>query len=127
MSPMQRTLKYYRAMGYTRGIVEHWNPFARIRQDLFGFIDIVVLAPGMIIGAQACAGASHSARRTKILVSPLSREWLEAGGKIVVISWAKRKVVKGGKKEVWQCREEGITFEDLDRESKKLQLRDSRA
>ena len=39
ITPTQRTLKHMRERGYTCQVVEHWNPFARIRQDLYGFID----------------------------------------------------------------------------------------
>jgi hypothetical protein len=38
-SPTQLSLKKLREEGYTVAVVEHWNSFARIRQDLFGFID----------------------------------------------------------------------------------------
>ena len=42
-SPTQLSLKKLREEGYTVAVVEHWNSFARIRQDLFGFIDLLAL------------------------------------------------------------------------------------
>ena len=43
--PTQRTLARLRQEGALEvAIVEHWNPHARIRQDLFGFIDILAIA-----------------------------------------------------------------------------------
>ena len=40
-SPMQRSLKHLRDAGWTCAIVEHWNLHAKIRQDLFGFGELV--------------------------------------------------------------------------------------
>lgn len=45
MSPTQRSLKYLRDRGYFAGIVEKWNPWVKIRQDLFGWVDIVSTHP----------------------------------------------------------------------------------
>ena len=42
-SPTQLSLKKLREEGYIVAVVEHWNSFARIRQDLFGFIDLLAL------------------------------------------------------------------------------------
>jgi hypothetical protein len=36
MSPTQRSLAHLRRLGYQARVVERWNPFARVRQDLFG-------------------------------------------------------------------------------------------
>lgn len=46
LSPTQRSLAYMRETGYFAEVTEHWNPHARIRQDLFGFIDIVCVPIG---------------------------------------------------------------------------------
>jgi len=88
-------------------VVERWNSFARIRQDLFNFIDIVCLGE-KIIGIQATSGSNHSRRREKILAEPKHKLWLEAGGKIVLASWSKYKVKRGGKAVHWMIREEWI-------------------
>jgi hypothetical protein len=55
MSPTQRTLAECRKRGWVCQVVEKWNPHARIRQDLFGCIDIVALVPGTeAIGGLCC-------------------------------------------------------------------------
>lgn len=56
-SPTQRSLKYMRAAGYLCQVVEKWNPHARVRQDLFGFIDILCVKGEDIVGIQACSSA----------------------------------------------------------------------
>lgn len=53
-SPTQRALEYFRKQGWHAGVTEKWNPYAGpmrdgkpvgIRQDLFGFVDLVLIAP----------------------------------------------------------------------------------
>jgi hypothetical protein len=106
-SPTQRTLARLKELGFTAGIVEKWNQYARVRQDLFNFIDIVAIHPDSgIIGIQACAGGSHSARRAKILAEPKFLEWCKAGGRVEVWSWAKQGA--RGKRKTWTLRREEL-------------------
>lgn len=114
MSPTQRTLKYLRSRGDVAAITEHWNPFAKIRQDLLGFIDLLAISQRNLIGIQTTSGANHNARKNKILASPLSRLWLETGNAIEVWSWSKKKVKRGGKALQWVVKIEPITLENYD-------------
>lgn len=107
VSPTQRTLQECRRRGWTAQVVERWNPHARIRQDLFGCIDIVAITPSGILGIQACAGSSHSTRMAKVIATPTTKLWLEAGARLEVWSWAKRGA--RGKAKRWTLREEGVT------------------
>lgn len=104
-------LKDLRAQGYTAQIVERWNQFAKVRQDLFGVIDILAIKPGEILGVQATSGVNHNARRTKSLASENLKLWLTAGGKYAVWSYAKRG--ERGKRKLWTRREEEIRLEDF--------------
>lgn len=114
MSPTQRTLKHLRDAGYTVAVVERWNQYAKIRQDLFGIIDLIAISPiAGIVGIQACAGASHAARRAKSIAEPRLRTWLQAGGKFEVFSWSKTGA--RGKRKTWTPRCESIRYEDLDK------------
>ena len=106
MTPTQRTLAECRKRGWIAQVVERWNPHARIRQDLFGCIDIVALTPEGILGIQACAGSSHAARMTKALGEERMHRWRIAGGKFQVWSWSKRGA--RGKRKVWTLREEAV-------------------
>ena len=49
MSPTQRSLAHLKALGYQARVVEKWNPFAKVRQDLFGG-DVLALKPGSPVG-----------------------------------------------------------------------------
>jgi hypothetical protein len=111
-SPTSRTLERLRSDGWTAQVVEKWNPHARIRQDLFNVIDIVAIKAGhKILGVQACAGASHAARRTKSLAEPKLFTWLAAGGTFEIWSWAKRG--PRGERKVWTLRVEPIVGTDM--------------
>lgn len=115
MTPTQRTLKRMRDNGRTCAIVEKWNMHARIRQDMFGWCDIVALDQQRgIVGVQCCAGASFAARRAKILgeCRELASKWLQCGGRIEL--WAWRKVGERGKRKLWSPRVEEITLADVE-------------
>ena len=107
-SPTQRTLAHCRKAQWTAQVVEKWNPHARIRQDLFGCIDIVVLHGG-ILGIQACAGSSHSARTKKALAEPRLKTWVLSGGMFEVWSWAKRG--PRGKAKRWTLRRTSVELD----------------
>jgi hypothetical protein len=85
ISPTQQALKHYRGLGYTLAITERWNPFAKIRQDLFGFIDLVAMKAGEpILAIQATSASNVSARVNKIRGLPAHLIWLKTGARIVV-------------------------------------------
>jgi len=103
MSPTARTLKELRDNGWTAEVVERWNPYARIRQDLFNVIDIVAIKPGCgIMGVQATSGGNVSARVKKAEAEPKLAAWLNSGGRFSVCGWAKRGP-RGGRK-TWEPR-----------------------
>ena len=106
MSPTQRSLKELRRLGYTVQVVERWNPFAHIRQDLFGFIDILAIRPGEILGVQATSAANHASRVTKSSQHGNFRPWRSAGGLFEVWSW--RQGGPRGKRKTWMLRREVI-------------------
>ena len=107
-SPTQRTLKLLRAQGWTVQIVERWNPFAKIRQDLFGGIDLVALKPGVCLGVQCTSATNHSARVAKLRAEPKLAAWVASGCRLEVISWG----LKGerGKRKTWQERRETVEY-----------------
>ena len=107
-SPTQRTLSLCKRHGWTCQVVERWNSFARVRQDLFGFIDLVAMDGKTIIGIQATSGSNVSARLRKIAENPKSAEWLQSGARLFVHGW--RKIAKTRR---WECREIEVTAELL--------------
>jgi len=90
-SPTQRTLAHLRAAGYPLvQVVERWNPFAKVRQDLFGIIDVVAVCPD-IVGVQATSASNVAARIAKITESEALPILRKAGIRVLVHGWAKRK------------------------------------
>lgn len=112
ISPTMRTLAKLRADGWTCAIVERWNPHAMIRQDLYGFCDILAIKPGVgILAVQACAGASLAARRTKLYSEPRVRTWIASGGLVALHAW--RKHGKRGERKLWGVIDEPVTLDSL--------------
>lgn len=98
-SPTQLTLEKWRDRGYMCAIVEKWNPHARVRQDLFGFVDVLAVGNGETIGIQTTDYTSVSKRIRKIEDDPETvRELRKAGWRIIIEGWRKPQ-------HRWKCRE----------------------
>ena len=90
MSPTQRTLKWLRDAGYLCEVVERWNPHAKIRQDLFGAIDIVASSPECpILGVQCTSDSNFAARLKKLRDSDKVQQLVKNGWDIFVVGWKK--------------------------------------
>lgn len=114
-SPTTLTLKFLRAQGFLCQKVEYWNAFAHRRVDLYGIADICACCVDSgILLVQACAATDHAKRRAKCLNSDTLPQWLRAGGRFQVISWAKRKEMRHHTRKVWVPRSEELTLESLD-------------
>ena len=102
ISPTQLTLKHLRGQGYMAAVVEHWNPHARIRQDLFGIIDVLAVGvgdgDGITVGVQSTSLANLSSRIKKMAASDSIAELRKAGWMILAHGWKK----VGGR---WQLKE----------------------
>ena len=88
LTPTQRTLAYLREQGYLCAIVEKWNPHVKIRQDLFGFIDILAIKKNETLAVQ-CTSTGVAARVKKIQESEYLSRVREAGWKILIVGWSK--------------------------------------
>lgn len=106
MSPTQRSLAHLKQLGYQAKVVEKWNPFAKIRQDLFG-ADLLALKVGEpVLVVQATTGSNHAARRTKLEAAGFIQLWKGAGAVLEVWSWA--KLGPRGSRKTWTLRREGL-------------------
>ena len=109
-SPTRRSLVWCRDNGLVAGVVEKWNPHAKIRQDLFGWIDLIVLDGHVTIGVQATSTSNMAAREHKIRedrAEALSA-WLESPLRTAEVwGWAKRG--PRGKRKVWTLKRTEIT------------------
>jgi carbonic anhydrase len=89
MSPTQLTLRHLREQGYVAEVTEHWNSHASIRQDLFGFVDVLAIKPGETLAVQTTSVTNVSARIKKIAESPYIGAARDAGWTIRVHGWSK--------------------------------------
>ncbi len=97
-SPTSRTLERLRADGWTAAVVEKWNPHARVRNDLFGFVDVLALRDGVTLAVQATSGSNAAARVKKIAEAEHLAAVRAAGWRIEVWGW--RKLANGR----WEAR-----------------------
>ena len=103
LSPTQLTLRKWRKAGYIAAVVEKWNPHARIRQDLFGCIDVIAVGNGETVGIQSTSDRNLAARVRKIEDLPETVARLREGGwRVVVEGWKK-------KSNRWQSREVDVS------------------
>lgn len=112
-SATARCLVDLRKMGFLAGVVEKWNPHVRIRQDLFGCIDIIAARAGIgVLGINATAGdGNHTKHIAKAIAEPRLRAWLIAGGRYEVWTYLKRG--DAGKRKLYTLRREEIKLEHL--------------
>lgn len=89
-SPTKLSLDELRKRGCVAAVVEHWNAWARIRSDLFGFIDVLALSPtGETIAVQACRRADVATRVNKIAEAEALAAVRRCGWRILVWGWDK--------------------------------------
>jgi hypothetical protein len=104
VSRTQRSLKKLRQENWTVAVVERWNSFVGVRQDLFGFVDIIAVSPKGTMAVQVCAGQGDVAKHLdKIMAEPRAVACAAAGWKIVLHAW--RLLGARGKRKLWECAE----------------------
>lgn len=101
-SPTQRSLKYMRDQGYYAEVVERYNSFTKRRNDFAGFIDILCLGDGEVVGVQTTSYSNMSARAKKIREHENLAVVLKSGMRILVQGWVK-------KNNRWEVKEFEIT------------------
>lgn len=90
-SPTARSLKLLRERGYPLvQVVEHWNSFAKIRQDLFGVVDVLAVKDHTL-AVQTTSYGNISARVTKINESGVLPILKGAGWQFHIHGWHKVK------------------------------------
>lgn len=98
-------------------IVERWNGYAAVRQDLFGILDVIALDPQRgVVGIQSCGQdfAAHWRKLTDERAQE-SCDWLTTPGTSLELwAWRKVKVRRGGKAERWAARVALVTLADLE-------------
>jgi len=89
VTPTARSLAYLRDKGYHVEVVEQ-NKRAGIKVwkvDLFGFVDLLAIRRGEVLGVQVTSRSNVSSRVKKITDSPLLPLVREAGIRVLVQGW----------------------------------------
>lgn len=87
-TPTQRSLKLMRDRGYMAAVTERWNSHARIRQDLYGIIDVLAIGED-IVAVQTTSASNLSARVRKIAESEALPALRKVGIRVVCHGWRK--------------------------------------
>lgn len=91
LSPTQLTLRNLQERGYLAAVVERWNPHVKIRQDLFGIIDVIGVKRGKTIGVQSTTFANRTSRMRKMVEHENIGPIREADWTLEVHGWRKVK------------------------------------
>ena len=86
----QRSLKYMRDNGIYAEVVERYNSFTKRKHDFAGFIDILCLGQGAVIGVQTTSWGHTADRLKKILSHENLQIVRDSGIKIEVHGWQKK-------------------------------------
>lgn len=111
-SHVSRTLELFRDRGWLACVVERYNSFIKVKNDAFGFGDVLAChegPPPWIMLAQVC-GADVASHIDKIRIEPRTRTWLQSGGCIYIYGWTKRG--EAGKRKVWTVREIEVCLDE---------------
>ena len=88
-STTQLSLKHIRERGFYAEVVERYNFFTKRKNDFAGFIDILCLSEGVVMGVQTTSYGNVSSRVNKIKTHDNYPIVVSAGIKIEVHGWRK--------------------------------------
>lgn len=89
MSPTQLSLKWLREKGYEAVKVEHWNPFAKRRVDLWGADILARRGTDPLLAVQTTTRGNLNARVKKTMQE--RGRWIDSGNYFVCHGWRKAK------------------------------------
>lgn len=87
----QRSLAWLRKEGFLPTVVEHYNPYARRKFDLYGFADIVALNPRFngVLAIQTTTAAHLQERIKKAEKLDAFHLWIKCGNQCLFQGWRK--------------------------------------
>jgi hypothetical protein len=82
-------MEYLTRIGYLCAVVEKRLPHCMITKDMYGFIDILAVRRGEILGVQSTSSSNMAARIDKIAEHENVGRVRESGMRLVVHGWKK--------------------------------------
>jgi len=102
-----RTLKRLREMGWDAAVVERYLAVCRVRQDMFGFADVLAFSEDRVLAVQTTTQANFAAHKPKIEALLVARRWVASDLRALELwGWAKRG--ERGKRKLWTVRRERV-------------------
>lgn len=90
LSPTQLSKRLLERNGWTVAITERWNPHVRVRQDMFGFADMIGFHKSSVILVQTTSTKNMLARIKKVLANPIARRWCQEPHRMLAVhGWRK--------------------------------------
>jgi hypothetical protein len=97
VSPIQLILQHLHERGYTAVKVEHWNHYAKRRQDLFNSSMCLAMNEGHMLAIQFSDGSYNAEHVKKIMALPVAR-LLAYHMTIEIWSWSPKLT---GRRKLW--------------------------
>ena len=108
-SNTQRTMTQLRKKGWVCAVVEKWNHHVKIRQDLWGWMDVIAYKDDITVGIQVCSMTGRKEHLNKILANKYTKSWSASENRLIQLwSWRKLKVKRGGKAFKWEAKIEEV-------------------
>ena len=93
-------------------VVEKWNPHARVRHDLFSFIDVLAIQGDSVFAIQATSDSNIAARVAKLSLLPSVVHWLDTRTNRRLFVWGWGKKGARGKRKLWGLREVEVVLNE---------------
>lgn len=89
-SPTSLSIDYLYSIGYTLVVKgEHWNAWAKVRQDFAGILDLIAFRKGETLGIQVTSRDNMASRRKKIADHENTPHIRDANWGIQIHGWDK--------------------------------------
>ena len=109
-SPLQRSMKWLRSLGFLVEKVEHWNAFAKVRHDLFGIADLLCLSRDTTLAVQVTTLSHVGEHYKKLKEHPNLVILYRAGWEVEIHGW--RKLKEGWKLQVTNIYPKGLEHKE---------------
>lgn len=101
-STIARSIKILKSEGFHCGITEKYNSFVKIKNDLFGFADLVAFKKDLkniVLAINATTNSNLSNHIKKYSENKILKDWIECGHRFEIWCWS--KMGKMGKRKLW--------------------------
>lgn len=117
--PLQRTKAWLEKLGWHTWIVEYWNPHAFVRQDMYGFADLVAIRHDFkgVWAINACEDSGEVSAHVKKYLDGWAHPkkghqppnshlpvWLSGSNRFSIAGWGKRSSAGKLSRKVWTLR-----------------------